>query len=117
MRAHRPVPRASACGIPASKPLSVLDHDKAYIYLDACTVYRVLANDLWPERPVCTRKLSCRDCVFSEKVNYFLVGRTLYTFPMADESNRVTMHSGSPFNLTLGKAGQMAQGLGTGHRT
>ena len=34
---------------------------------------------------------------------------------MADESNRVTMHSGSLFNLTLGKAGQMAQGLGTGH--
>jgi hypothetical protein len=26
---HSPVPRASACGIPASKPLSVLDHDKA----------------------------------------------------------------------------------------
>ena len=40
-RAHRSVPRVSACGIPASMLLSVLDHDRAYFYLDACTVYRV----------------------------------------------------------------------------
>src|SRR5215475_12062170 len=40
------VPRASACGIPASTLLSVLDHDKAYRQLDACTVYRGPFNDL-----------------------------------------------------------------------
>jgi hypothetical protein len=28
-----------------SKPLSVLDHDKAYGLFDACTVYRVPLND------------------------------------------------------------------------
>jgi len=39
--AHSSSPRASACGIPASTLLSVLDHDKAYSYLDACTVHRV----------------------------------------------------------------------------
>lgn len=33
MRAHLSVFRASACGIPASKPLSVLDRDKAYFLL------------------------------------------------------------------------------------
>ena len=45
-RVHRLVPSASACGIPASKPLSVLDRDRAYSYSDACTVYRVPTNDL-----------------------------------------------------------------------
>ena len=39
--AHLFVFRASACGIPASRLLSLLDHDKAYICSDACTVYRV----------------------------------------------------------------------------
>jgi len=37
---HLSVSRASACGIPASRPLSVLDLDEAYIYSDVCTVYR-----------------------------------------------------------------------------
>ena len=45
-RAQPSFPRASACGIPASMPLSVLDHDTAYFYSDACTVYRVPAHDL-----------------------------------------------------------------------
>jgi hypothetical protein len=45
-RTHSSAPRASACGIPASTLLSVLDHDKAYSYLDACTVHRVPFNDL-----------------------------------------------------------------------
>src|SRR5215831_18026183 len=39
-RANLSVPGASACGIPASRLLSVLDHDRAYIYSGACTVYR-----------------------------------------------------------------------------
>jgi len=38
-RARLSAPCASACGIPASTPLYVLDRDKAYSYLDACTVY------------------------------------------------------------------------------
>jgi len=40
---HLSVPRPFACCIPASTPLSVLDHDKAFSHLDACTVYRVPA--------------------------------------------------------------------------
>jgi hypothetical protein len=39
-------PRAFACGIPASTRLSVLDRDKAYSSLDACTVHRVPLNGL-----------------------------------------------------------------------
>jgi hypothetical protein len=44
-RVHLSSPRASACGIPASRLLSALDHDKAYNYLDACTVHRVFFNN------------------------------------------------------------------------
>jgi hypothetical protein len=43
-RAHLSVTRASACGISASMPLSVLDRDKACLYSDACTVHRVPAD-------------------------------------------------------------------------
>jgi len=45
-RAHLSAPQPSACGISASTLLSLLDHDKAYSYLDACTVHRVPYNDL-----------------------------------------------------------------------
>jgi len=44
-QAHPPVPGAFACSIPASRPLSVLEHDKAYISSDACTVHRAPFND------------------------------------------------------------------------
>jgi hypothetical protein len=46
MRAHLFASRASACGMHASMLLSLLDHDKAYIYSDACTVHRVPVADL-----------------------------------------------------------------------
>jgi hypothetical protein len=44
-RARLSSPRASACGIAASTPLSVLGRDRAYSYLDACPVHRVPFND------------------------------------------------------------------------
>jgi hypothetical protein len=40
------------------------------------------------------------------------IRRTLYTFTMKDWPDRVAMYLGSLANLTLGKAGQLAQRLG-----
>jgi hypothetical protein len=46
VRARLCAPRASACGIPASTLLSALGRDRAYSYLDACTVHRVPFHDV-----------------------------------------------------------------------
>ncbi len=83
-QANLPVPRASACGIPASKPLSVLDRDKAYFYSDACTVYRVPVDGYDKRISFPWLSLLCPAFVFSQKVSYLVVCRTLYTFSMTN---------------------------------
>src|SRR5262249_16038848 len=51
--------------------------------------------------------------VFSQKASYPLVCRTFYPFPMAYRADGVPTHAGCFSNLALGKAGQLAQSLGT----
>jgi len=90
-RVHLPVQSASACGIPASRPLFVLDHDRAYICSDACTVYRAPLDDYDIRISFPWLSLLRRVFVFSQKVNYLVVGRTLYTFSMAHRPDRVAI--------------------------
>ena len=80
-RTHASVLGASACGIRASTPLSVLDHDRAYICLDACTVYRAPAYCL-------TFKPDPPGVRFLSKVNYLGVCRTLYNAPGVSHEDR-----------------------------
>jgi hypothetical protein len=78
---HPHVHCASACGIPASTLLSVLDYDRAYICSDACTRVPCTLRQFWGMKHSLSRR---RACVFSRKVNYLLVRGPLYTFSMAE---------------------------------
>jgi hypothetical protein len=57
-QANLSVYHASACGIPASRPLSVLDRDKAYFLLRCVHRVPCTPKDLCPTRHVCKSKPS-----------------------------------------------------------
>jgi hypothetical protein len=69
-QAHPPVPGAFACSIPASRPLSVLEHDKAYISSDACTVHRAPVDGYDIRTSFHWLNLLRRAFILSQKVNF-----------------------------------------------